>query len=298
MKSNKLTIIIIIITVISIVTPIAYDQIKESSEIEVKRTDIVSIINKPSDVDGLEIYYDDELIDNLSKMYLKISNNSNKSILKKDFVSPLLITLLDSSKIVSYTIEEKYPKNLSINISRNTSRQELKLTFDLMNPDDFVLIGVLIDGYPELLEVKARIVGIKNINYTVSDQNRGKGFLYFAIIITSLAFGILVVGFTEMNKSKKSFNIIKNISTNIYNQHEIIENINPYISHINHKKIKNRIKKIYTDNKNGDKEKSKIAFDFLLDYLISDNKDNKNVINFLLVVIFVGLMSVLSYLYL
>lgn len=90
-KSNRIAIIGLLLTSIGIIAPIIYSKTQDKSTIELQQNNLTTILNKPKDIDSLQIYYKKTPIDNLSKLNLTVFNNSNTSVIKNDFIKPINI---------------------------------------------------------------------------------------------------------------------------------------------------------------------------------------------------------------
>ncbi|MFN8325077.1 MAG: hypothetical protein U0T80_04890 [Flavobacteriaceae bacterium] len=204
-KSTTIAIIGLVLTSVGIIFPILYENLKNNSELQIKLEDSITIINKPVEVDSLEIFYKKQPISNLNKATLTITNKSNNPIVQEDFIAPLEISLSKKSHIITFNVEKSEPKNLESNIVINQQKGNLTLSFALLNPQDKLTIGILYTGANPKIDVNARIKGIKNINF-IDKQNSNEKIKIPSVV---LFFTILSSLFLFLVHREKRLSIIQ-----------------------------------------------------------------------------------------
>jgi len=199
-KSAFFTIIGIIVTFFGILTPIVYGELKEKSELEIRQLSSVTIINKPSEIDGLEIFYQKLPITDLNKLTLKITNKSKLAVTKSDFISPLKIEFSKGVRLISYKIEDNNPKNILSEVNIDSTRQSINIGFELLNPDDYIVIGILYTGFNSTIETQARIKGIKKIIFIV-ESNDLIDFIAPFIVLFFVFFSTVILFIIKREKN-------------------------------------------------------------------------------------------------
>lgn len=258
MKGSILAILGIILTAIGIISPIIYTEIKNQSEIEVKRENSITIITKPSGIDSLEIYYKKQKISEIKKRTYRITNKSNISVVKSDFINPINIALSKDAKIISFDVEERHPKNLSSEFIVDSSQHSISVDFELLNPGDYILIGILYTGNISDTQIAARIKGVKDIVYReIAEKiNVFPPLIVLSVIfISTLFFGLF---YREKKDSYTRLKMLEVANLRNLNQEELIEKFQQILDYLPKDEIiliVDKIKSIYSNDKLEEKDK-------------------------------------------
>jgi len=137
---------------------------------------------------------------------LKISNNGNIPIMKKDYDKPITIKINNKSKIVNYKVGDKNPENIDVLLKSENNNIIIEPL--LLNPTDFILLEIITkNGKPDF-NIATRIVGIPKINLIETKINETPFFFMFSsgflILFASFSFALLFLRFhpktrTEIN---------------------------------------------------------------------------------------------------
>jgi len=145
--------------------------------------------------DKIKIYYNDEIIENLSMRKVNIKNSGNLSIRKEDIIKPLEFVFDRQTKIMDFSITDLKEEEIEIELKHNADKNSIQCSFDLLNKDDeFTLEFVYFGGTKKVPKIVSRIDGIKRVfveDYTINEAKERRlhliGNLY---IILGLAMGI------------------------------------------------------------------------------------------------------------
>jgi hypothetical protein len=109
----------------------------------------------------LRIFYEDQPTQDLCLLVIKLSNSGNTAISAKDFEEKITLSTGENSKILSVTVIEKIPENLSEKISLFNSYLTIEPL--LLNSKDSLTIQLLVSDFSGRISVKGRILGVKEI---------------------------------------------------------------------------------------------------------------------------------------
>ena len=207
-RPTQIAILGVVLTTIGIFSPILYNELTDKSELEIKQENSVTIINKPAEVQDLEIFYKKESITNLNKLILRITNKSNIAVIKSDFISPLNIALSKETRIISFEKEEKFPTNLFFEANIDSTRHSVNVDFALLNPKDYLVISILYTGKESDVEVQARIKGIRNVVFFKMENQKGH-FIVPIIILTFILMSITFLHWFAAEKKASMRSLIK-----------------------------------------------------------------------------------------
>ena len=148
--------------------------------------------------DRIKIYYNDQLVENLSMRKVKIKNSGNLSIRKEDIIKPIEFVFDKHIKIMDFSVTELKEEGIEIELKHNSDKNSIQCYFDLLNKgDEFTLEFVYLGEAKESPDVISRIDGIKRIDveeYTISEVKEKRlqlignvyMFLGFLMIISGL----------------------------------------------------------------------------------------------------------------
>ncbi len=263
-KSNRIAIIGLILTSIGILAPILYSKFQDKSIIQIQQNNLTTILNKPVNIDSLQIYYKKTPIDNLSKLNLSISNNSKISVVQKDFIKPINIKFSDNTKIISYEIEKTQPIGVSATVEVDSMQNSLNLSFDLLNPNDKVDIGIIFTGELKEPSITGRIKGIKKIEYNIQIDSRKKYIIPLIVLIfVTLALKFFFIVNRELNSSIFSKNrFLKSkddIKIKYFNDVNLL--VHSFFSHYSFNSISEIVQKIKLINDNDEIKDKSLAID-------------------------------------
>ena len=196
----------------------------------------LSLVDVRNEVkDNIKIFYNDELVDNLSMRKVNVKNSGNLSIRKEDIVKPLEFIYDDKTKIMAFNESDLNEDGIEIELKHNADKNSIQCFFDLLNKgDEFTLEFVFLGENKKLPDVVSRIDGIKRVDvedYIISDNKEktiqfiGSAYMILGILIsifsiflgiffdpTAYAFIIVglftfVLGFFSKKAPSKMFNI-------------------------------------------------------------------------------------------
>lgn len=125
---------------------------------------------KRSIKDKIKIYYDENIVSNLSMVKVKVKNSGKLAIRKEDVVSPIEIVFNEKTKIIDWSVASTEPPGININLERLDDEYGIKCNFGLLNPGDeanLELVCIPEDG--SIPEVRTRIEGLKHVDVKIED---------------------------------------------------------------------------------------------------------------------------------
>jgi hypothetical protein len=119
----------------------------------------------------LRIFYEDQPTQDLCLLVIKLSNSGNTAISAKDFEEKITLSTGENSKILSVTVIEKIPENLSEKISLFDSYLTIEPL--LLNSKDSLSIKLLVSNPTDTnkISVGSRIIGVRQIEYREASNN-------------------------------------------------------------------------------------------------------------------------------
>jgi len=108
----------------------------------------------PTVRDALKIEYKEVPINDLFEIQFLIANTGERSI--RDLISPLTLHVPESSQILDASILHIHPKGRAVSISVKGS--DTIFDFPLLNPDEFFITKILLEGEPKY----------KDFNFSIS----------------------------------------------------------------------------------------------------------------------------------
>lgn len=198
---NSIAMIGILVGIFGVLGPIAWDYYKTKSEIQMRVIGPRTIISKPEKLDGLEISYNGEPVDDLSQTQFSVTNIGRTPILKKDIVSPISIIFSDSSDIIDATIDKMQPPDIGASLQFDKATGTVVLRLSLFNPGDRVDFSVLARKRDTEFTSTMRIAGvppltvIHDLSYDEPIKNRPwavypVGIFSFLLMILSSTVGL------------------------------------------------------------------------------------------------------------
>ncbi len=160
----------LVVAVIGIIAPIGWDRYKSQASLELQHISSLSLIESSGSLPKLELRYDGKVIKGASRLVFVLVNTGRTPILEKDLVSAPTISFEPGTMLLDVEREKAVPVDLDWNYKLDESTRSIRLEFALLNPGDSIQFGVLIGGRAPRYELKARVVGIKQV--TVVDRTK------------------------------------------------------------------------------------------------------------------------------
>lgn len=180
-----------------------------------------SLVNKTSGSieTRIQVLFDQKKVTDPHIVLVKIINSGNVSISSGDFERALSLTFGENVRVLDATIVDQFPKDLQpsqrveeeiITGTNELKSQSIKIDRLLLNPGDYLTVGVLLDGYKGDFSANARINGVKEIKNTTDNQTSTNADqavnLYLVFFVTST---ILLIALYPLGGIK----IIRNIAS-------------------------------------------------------------------------------------
>lgn len=129
----------------------------------------------------ISIKYGNKKVQNIHLVILKIENRGNIAIASSHYEQPLIFSFPES-EIISNEVIEVSPKNLKPIVTIEASR--LLINPILLNKKDYIVNKLIFSKYRKIINVDARIIGVKEIFRGYSGE--------FRKVATPLAFAVLL----------------------------------------------------------------------------------------------------------
>lgn len=200
---------------LGILAPIIWDVIKSESKLQMRIDYTSQLVSEATKNDHIEMFYNKVPISNLIKVQYRIINNGNRPVQIDDFISPIKI-IVSEGKILSSDVINTVPKNNNVTLKSNDSLVEIG--FNLLNPGEYFVLSMLIDGASLKYEVFSRIKGISEIeiddkNMHIKYEKKKGAEFYIVFVITSIMVFCVILFIPEIIKRHK---LLKQLSDSGY----------------------------------------------------------------------------------
>ncbi|WP_394971346.1 hypothetical protein [uncultured Croceitalea sp.] len=149
------------------------------------------IIKRNSRYKGLKITYNNQEIEVLHILTIKVLNNGRKAISDQDFQSPLEFYFNNGEKILSIELINKSPSNLEIEFENNS--ESIVFTPTLLNSGDNYTFQMLVaNASKPIIIARARIFGISEIK-KIKPSKSLINKVYLAFNITCVSSIIIII---------------------------------------------------------------------------------------------------------
>ena len=148
----------------------------------------------------LKIQYDNQSVNNLTKIAIRVSNAGQIPIEQRDIEKPITFPI-PNAKVLDASIVEKFPANMVVQAKFDTNG--VQLIHGLMNPGDFIRFEILCEGEAKWPTPEFRISGVSvaSVNILESKQRVAKITLfdfpkttdYFVLVLSSILPALLTL---------------------------------------------------------------------------------------------------------
>lgn len=184
----------LVIAILGVVSPIAWDWYTKKSELTLLKGATVSLVEKKGTIDGLLVTYNGRGVDSVKKIIFTLKNTGRTPIIESDLVS-LPTIKVNGGDILQASIEQVFPNNIGAKLD-SISDKNISIKFPLLNSGDFVVVGLLVSGEDPQFSAESRV---KNISELLvideSSQVRVKTSFGWSVYIVGFFTVILVVVF-------------------------------------------------------------------------------------------------------
>ena len=151
--------------------------------------------------DEVKIMYAEQIVEDLSLLFVKLTNTGNSSILPDEFKRPIHLNFGQKAQIL---LCDAWGKPTSIKPLVMVSASEpstVELSPLLLNTSDTVMIGVLLTGYQNDVIIEGRIVGVKDIQPKKDDANMNSTLIILVFSTLLALTGLARAGWDFFNVS-------------------------------------------------------------------------------------------------
>lgn len=226
----SLTILGLIIAAIGIVAPITWDWWNSKASLAITDVRIATVVETREDIKGLDITYNGTKVENLSKVTYRLENTGGIPLEESDIVQPPTVAL-NQGDILSATVEKSYPDNLKLAVKKENNA--VTISFKLLNPGDYIALGMLVDSELPKLSASARIKRVNELKLVLPEDeitiSKDIGWTVYIVGGFSSIFLLAFFGFlAEIPKKKKQLSAIVRKETPVHTG-EPVKVINNYI---------------------------------------------------------------------
>ncbi|WP_085712248.1 MULTISPECIES: hypothetical protein [unclassified Pseudomonas] len=187
----------LVVGALGVFGPIAWDYYKTKSEVELSVIGRSVIVSRPEKIDGLQITYAGEALDELSKTSFALTNSGRTPISMKDVVNPVALDFSKDSSVIDVVLDAVYPENLGANLNFDKEKSKVTVSFPLLNPGDKIIFSVLGKVRDLSFTASARISGVPELSISreVAEKQVSKrpSLLSYVVVSFSMLLGTLGV---------------------------------------------------------------------------------------------------------
>jgi hypothetical protein len=111
----------------------------------------------------IQVKIDGKIVNNIYLLNFRIVNNGNQPIPSNDFERPISLFLGEHTNLIEASIQNVFPNSIKPSIEKHGNHVILNPL--LLNPNDFIVIKLILTKYAGDFTIDARITGIKEIEY-------------------------------------------------------------------------------------------------------------------------------------
>ncbi len=137
----------------------------------------------------LIISYDEQRVENLHLVKLRVINSGNQPILPDDFESPIQIELDTKSEIFKAEVSNTKPKSLRPFLSIET--RNIKIKPLLLNQGDWMTINILVGQLGKEINVQGRIAGVREISPVEPSRYLSVTKYGIYVLVGSMLFSVI-----------------------------------------------------------------------------------------------------------
>lgn len=191
MRKRYIPIISLIVAAIAIVTPIRWDMHQSRIGLELQWLESSRIFAQPGNMERISISYGGKQISVLSKHVFSLVNTGRTPIRKQDVLEPVKIHLEEGIELLEVKSAITFPNNLDHSILIDSKQNTITIDFELLNPDDYIRLEMLVASLELDFVAQTRIVGLKEL--TVRDIRRHVTEIYglSKSVITLIWFAVI-----------------------------------------------------------------------------------------------------------
>lgn len=160
-------IVMFVVTLVCALVPVLWQSKQEARAITVKYLSSTTLqLDQQAGIKDLQVTINGRNIDRPYLSLLQVVNDGAKPILSSDFETPIELFAKNEALVVSAQVTDTSPAGITAKVSTDDKR--VMIAPFLVNPDDSVFLTVLTSGGAPSFEAKARIAGVKGVNFVDS----------------------------------------------------------------------------------------------------------------------------------
>lgn len=161
MSSKFLSFLSILIAVLGIGAPIAWDYWSNLYSLTLYKKSERVVLSEESKIPGLKFEYLGSNIEKLNTTRFQFENSGNKYIDRSDVMN-ITEVKVEGVEILAIKIVEQHPKNLNLELKK-LNGNSFSISFDLLNPKDYAIFDIISSGSIEQFKSSSRIKKIDKI---------------------------------------------------------------------------------------------------------------------------------------
>ncbi len=191
---------------LGLIAPIAWDRYKSKTDLQLQHLGTTTLLEADRSLEKVVVTYDGRAITSLAKVDVALVNTGRTAIREADLIAPPTIRFRPPVRVLEVRRESVTPENLE---SREAVvGSNVALTFPLLNPGDYIKLGIIDTGAPVSFSADARVVGLAALRTVEKEQRvaerRPRPWLLIVVAFFTLVAVIATLGlFAEVRRDSK-----------------------------------------------------------------------------------------------
>jgi hypothetical protein len=205
MEGEIISVLLAIVAIL--VSPLVYMISKQKKRLRCVIFPFLSLIDVREEAKSkIKIYYNEDLVENLSLMKIEIKNTGNQSINREAIVNPIEFKFDKKSSLIDYSVANTEPEGIDVDLEYDKENNLVRCSFKLLNSGDVVTLQFVCLGTSKKLpSVNARIEGIRQVDvflFPISEEECEKRDklvgVFYIIAGVSIILGIFGTIFLDL----------------------------------------------------------------------------------------------------
>lgn len=163
---SKLALVSLIVAVVGICVPIAWDYWKNTTDLTVRQTGKLPLLIEDRGLKKLHIFYGTNEVTQITRFNFSLENTGRTPIRDRDIVIPIQICISDGNSFIDASIDKVEPTSVAATACLTNNNQNLLVQFPLANPADKILFSALVNGSNPVVTLQSRVVGVRDVRFS------------------------------------------------------------------------------------------------------------------------------------
>lgn len=188
---SKLALVSLIIAILGICAPIAWDYWKTKSDLAVHLTGKLPLFANDNSLEKLRIYYGSNEVKQLTRFNFVFENAGKTPIQERDIIVPVELSLNNGCVFIDKSVDKVEPSSVTAKVILTNENKTLQLQFPLVNPSDKISFSGLVSGTNPVISLQSRVVGVHEIRFIDESSLSRKSSIFSTKVLPNVVLGAL-----------------------------------------------------------------------------------------------------------